>query len=309
MRFMVFPFLVGSVTGARVRASRPRVVRLRDVLNVTAATLHPIYSTCRYAIVDLPVTRTLSRTVKGPAICGSPSTTEVILSASQVTTAALFAHTRGRWKEAAWRVEELLATGEAPDVVEPDLRRVAAQLRLAQDDIEGAASECERALALVRAQQHDIEAQATVRNLLLLRAGIAIAEGRPAAAQELADSMLPLSSRSDPEFVIELALLLADLDRPGDALIEEASSRPSDPWLQAAAAIVQGQLEQATDRLVVLGTPPYEAAVRLRAAARLVAEGRRAEADAQLQQALAFYRSVGATRYIREGEALLAATA
>jgi len=79
--------------------------------------------------------------------------------------------------------------------------------------------------------------------------------------------------------------------------------------LQAAAAIVQGQLEQATDRLVVLGTPPYEAAVRLRAAARLVAEGHRAEADAQLQQALAFYRSVGATRYIREGEALLAATA
>jgi hypothetical protein len=28
-----------------------------------------------------------------------------------------------------------------------------------------------------------------------------------------------------------------------------------------------------------------------------------------VEQALAFYRSVGATRYIREGEALLAATA
>ena len=40
-----------------------------------------------------------------------------------------------------------------------------------------------------------------------------------------------------------------------------------------------------------------------------VADGRRAEADVQLQKALAFYRSVGATRYIREGEALLAATA
>jgi hypothetical protein len=40
-----------------------------------------------------------------------------------------------------------------------------------------------------------------------------------------------------------------------------------------------------------------------------VAEGRRAEADAQLEQALAFYRSVGATRYIREAEALLAVSA
>jgi hypothetical protein len=34
---------------------------------------------------------------------------------------------------------------------------------------------------------------------------------------------------------------------------------------------------------------------------RLVAESRRAEADEQLQRALAFWRSVGATRYIREG--------
>jgi hypothetical protein len=47
----------------------------------------------------------------------------------------------------------------------------------------------------------------------------------------------------------------------------------------------------------------------MHAAAQLVAEGRRAEADEQLRRALAFYRSVGATRYVREGEALLAASA
>jgi len=41
----------------------------------------------------------------------------------------------------------------------------------------------------------------------------------------------------------------------------------------------------------------------------LVRDGRRAEADEQLQRALGFYRSVGATRYVREAEALLAATA
>jgi hypothetical protein len=40
-----------------------------------------------------------------------------------------------------------------------------------------------------------------------------------------------------------------------------------------------------------------------------VAAGRRAEADTQLQQALGFYSSVGATRYIREAEALFAASA
>ena len=39
-------------------------------------------------------------------------------------------------------------------------------------------------------------------------------------------------------------------------------------------------------------------------AEQLVAEGRHAEADAQLERALAFWRSVGATRYIRQAEAL-----
>ena len=51
------------------------------------------------------------------------------------------------------------------------------------------------------------------------------------------------------------------------------------------------------------------ALARLQAAEALVAEGRRAEADEQLRLALAFFRSVGATRWTREGEALLAATA
>jgi hypothetical protein len=48
---------------------------------------------------------------------------------------------------------------------------------------------------------------------------------------------------------------------------------------------------------------------RVRAAEKLVKAGRRAEADAQLQQALAFWCAVGATTYIWESEALLAASA
>ena len=37
--------------------------------------------------------------------------------------------------------------------------------------------------------------------------------------------------------------------------------------------------------------------------------GSRAEADAELTRALVFYREVGAKCYVREGEALLAASA
>jgi hypothetical protein len=52
-----------------------------------------------------------------------------------------------------------------------------------------------------------------------------------------------------------------------------------------------------------------EARDRLWLAESLVDQRRRAEADVQLQEVLACYRSVGATRYVRAGESLLAASA
>ena len=55
--------------------------------------------------------------------------------------------------------------------------------------------------------------------------------------------------------------------------------------------------------------PRPQAEARLRAAERLVGEGRRAEGDEQVDRALAFYRSVGATYFVRECEALLATPA
>jgi hypothetical protein len=58
-----------------------------------------------------------------------------------------------------------------------------------------------------------------------------------------------------------------------------------------------------------MGAARSAALARLRAAQELVATGRPAEASDQLRQALGFFRSVGAARFIREGEGLLAASA
>jgi hypothetical protein len=82
-----------------------------------------------------------------------------------------------------------------------------------------------------------------------------------------------------------------------------------EPWRSVVNALLQGDLVDVADRLGDLGLRPDEAHTRLRAARELVSAGRRAEADEQLRRALAFYRMVGATRYVREGEALLAASA
>ena len=81
------------------------------------------------------------------------------------------------------------------------------------------------------------------------------------------------------------------------------------PWLRATAAVLAHDFRAAAEIYAEMGSPAHEAFYRLRAAEQLVGEGRRAEADEQLGPALAFYRSVGATRYVREGEALLAASA
>ncbi|MBA3332983.1 MAG: hypothetical protein H0U30_03240, partial [Actinobacteria bacterium] len=53
----------------------------------------------------------------------------------------------------------------------------------------------------------------------------------------------------------------------------------------------------------------FEAEARLRAAEQLLSAGRAAEGEVQLEKALAFYRSVGATLFVERGEALLAHTA
>ena len=72
-------------------------------------------------------------------------------------------------------------------------------------------------------------------------------------------------------------------------------------------ASVRGDTSEAAGIYATIGSLPDEAYARLRAAEALANAGRRDEADVELDRALDFYRSVGAARYVREGEALLAA--
>ena len=80
-------------------------------------------------------------------------------------------------------------------------------------------------------------------------------------------------------------------------------------WSEASSAILVNDFAAAADIFADMGARPYEALTRLRAAEALVANDQRVEADAQLHSALAFWRSVGATRYVRKSERLLAASA
>ena len=91
----------------------------------------------------------------------------------------------------------------------------------------------------------------------------------------------------------------------GDAL----AGYPQTRWTEAVHAYVSGEFVRAADILARAGARVDEAEARLRAAEVFIDGERLEQADEQLEQALAFYRSAGASRYAEEGEALLARTA
>ena len=102
-----------------------------------------------------------------------------------------------------------------------------------------------------------------------------------------------------------LGLVLHSLGR-GDELAElTAGARIRTPWLEGALSSAAGDFARAAEIYQGMGDLSDEAYARLKAGEQLVNENRRPEAKEQLERALAFFRSVRATAYIREAEALL----
>jgi hypothetical protein len=106
-------------------------------------------------------------------------------------------------------------------------------------------------------------------------------------------------------WVVELAFALLELGRERE--LEGRELGPATPWRDAAEAIANDELVRCADTLAVIGSAAWEAQGRLWAARRLSSRGLLADFQPQLASALAFYRLVGASRAVREGEALLAA--
>jgi len=76
--------------------------------------------------------------------------------------------------------------------------------------------------------------------------------------------------------------------------------------VRAALLLLEGRVVEAADAWALV-SPHDEAVARLEAARQLAAAGRLREADVQLERGLAFFRAVGATKMVRDAEALLSA--
>ncbi len=101
----------------------------------------------------------------------------------------------------------------------------------------------------------------------------------------------------------------ADILERHDEARRWLSARRDSPWYVASRELADQEFVAAAESLDSMGAARSAALARLRAAQELARAGRRAEADEQLRHALSFFRSVDAARFIREAEALLAASA
>jgi class 3 adenylate cyclase/tetratricopeptide (TPR) repeat protein len=220
------------------------------------------------------------------------------------------AYWEGRWEEATAILEETFSEVGPTHALARYALEMRGRIRLARDDPRGAVEDADRSLALAR-QAKDPQ---MLYPALSFAAVAALEQGRTHDAECLVDELLVLkpADTAIPHHVsplFDLAWVMSGLGRSEDLVEATERSTARTPHVDAAEALARGSYRAAADIYVRMGSLPNEAYARLRAAVQLSEAGRRQEADQQLQPTLAFWRSVDATRFVREAEALLPATA
>jgi class 3 adenylate cyclase/tetratricopeptide (TPR) repeat protein len=214
----------------------------------------------------------------------------------------------GNWDESLELLDELIAEfAEHPFWMEAPCRQLRGVMRLARGDEAGAREDAERAIELSREAK---DPQVLWPSLAL--AARVVVGSDPERADELITELLAdwvghgCPSPSESAWTPDAAIVLPLLGREDEFLRLATELADPSPWRRAAVALMSGDPVGAAEIYAKIGSGPDEAHARLRGAELLLREGRRAEADVQLQQALRFWRAAGATAYVREGEALLA---
>jgi class 3 adenylate cyclase/tetratricopeptide (TPR) repeat protein len=215
-----------------------------------------------------------------------------------------YAYLGGRWDEYLTNADEFLAESERVGRSYKDMGVFAIRPLVLLARGEGERSYAEALEGLSRARNAG-EPQAVVPALVTL-GQVELELGRFDDARQHAREAI--ASTILPGDLVRVTLLAERLGIEDELRAALADVRPS-RWVDVAGKMLERDHATVADELAEMGHRSMEAPVRLRAAEHLAAHGRRAEADQQLNKALAFYRSVGATRYIGQAEGLLAATA
>jgi class 3 adenylate cyclase/tetratricopeptide (TPR) repeat protein len=215
----------------------------------------------------------------------------------------------GRWDEAVRLADEIVAESEHdPFLGEAYARRVRALIRLARDDRSGAADDAGRCLDVSRRVKDPQTLLPALAVGVRVNFELGLGEVAEQTASELVRELTSYTGSINLEWIPIVGSMAT---RAGlvEAISTALEPHRGNPWVDAGFAVVEERFTEAADRLRTIGDTASEADVRFFAAEQHAAAGRRAEASVELDLALAFYRSVGATRYIRRGEGLLATSA
>jgi hypothetical protein len=159
-----------------------------------------------------------------------------------------------------------------------------ALIELDRDRLPTALAEIDRAVAAAAEAGNSL----VVAPSVCTRATVLVSAGRTADAVEDFERLLAMGDpfAGAPISLPMFAWLAVDLGRVEDAerVVERSPART---WAEVARAILAGDAATAGDLLGEIGQRPAEAYARLRAGGE------------HLSRALEFYRSVGATRYLR----------
>ena len=213
----------------------------------------------------------------------------------------------GRWDEAYAEAEQFIADCEtSPHYMEGGALLTRAYIRHARGDESGAVADWGRGLALAREAK---DPQRMLAALVQATRGYALL-GREAEARELASEAMGLA-RDHLDRAETLGQIAGVAKQLGlrEKLYELVAQAPETVWKRAALTAVQGDFVTSADVFAGSEAVALEAEDRFFAALELFDSGRPAEAVEQLERALAFHRSVGATFFVQRGEALLAQAA
>ena len=219
------------------------------------------------------------------------------------------AYEAGEWHRAVAVATQALENPAGVPYTRPAHHCVRALVRLARDDVPGALADMATAEEGARAAGDP----QIVYPILANAADIAAESGEVGRARALVDELVEQDRAqaitvAAPDALAALAFAAIALGREGDVLalqLDAASSR----WRDAARALLAHDWPAAVERFGEIGSVPVEAVARLHCAEALAAAGRAGEAGRELAPALAFWRSVAATRYLARAESLLVGSA
>jgi class 3 adenylate cyclase len=210
----------------------------------------------------------------------------------------------GEWDEALSLADDFIVECErgSANILEGPTRLFRGYMRLARGSRDEALPDFRRGLQLARDAgdtDPDILVPALIRN-----AWADLQLGRVAEARaEFTEALPHLRDypHSRPWVLAEVALALGDDSTVREALL----ALPPSAGREAMLAVLDSDFSTAAAQYEAAHILLFAAEARLRLAEQLVGAGRHAEAEVELEKALAFYRPIGATLFVERGEQLL----